>query len=129
MRFTWEGKWKKGKLSVESDSIEELERVLDGLEIEEMSEGTIIQSEKENMIDMPKISGELKCADAIKAILESDWGNKEPRTMPELKEALETNGIYFPKGTISGMLTYLTKKGYLRRMKKDNIWAYTLIRS
>ena len=128
MRFIWEGKWKRGKLSIESDSIRELEEVLEGLETEEPTGDTIILNGKEAVLDMPKVSGELKCADAIKAILGSDWGNREPRTMPEIKEAMETNGIYFPKGTISGMLTYLTKKGYLRRIKKNNIWAYTLIK-
>jgi predicted transcriptional regulator len=53
----------------------------------------------------------------------TDWG-KQPRSMNEIKEALKANALHFSKGTLSGTLTTMTKRGDIRRMKKDRRWKY-----
>jgi len=67
-------------------------------------------------LDYPKISRTNKCGDAVVALLTTDWGNN-PRTISELREAMEANAIFFPKTTLSGVLVWLVKKGRIRRWK------------
>jgi len=64
----------------------------------------------------PKIKYTDKCSEAVLALLETPWGNT-PRSIRELREAMEANAIFFPKTTMSGVLVWLTKRGDLRRMK------------
>jgi hypothetical protein len=64
----------------------------------------------------PKISRTTQCGDAVVALLSTDWG-KTPRSISELREAMEANAIFFPKTTLSGVLVWLVKKGRLRRWK------------
>jgi predicted transcriptional regulator len=52
----------------------------------------------------------------VQGLLESEWG-KTPRTIGELRRAMEANAIYFPKTTLSGVLVWMVKKGSLRRWK------------
>jgi hypothetical protein len=68
------------------------------------------------VLDIPKISRTSKCGDAVVALLTTDWGNN-PRTISELREAMEANAIFFPKTTLSGVLVWLVKKGRVRRWK------------
>jgi hypothetical protein len=67
-------------------------------------------------IKYPKIPRTSQCGDAVTALLNTDWG-KTPRTISELREAMEANAIFFPKTTLSGVLVWLVKKGRLRRWK------------
>ena len=69
-----------------------------------------------SILDIPKISRTSKCGDAVVALLTTDWGNS-PRTISELREAMEANAIFFPKTTLSGVLVWLVKKGRVRRWK------------
>jgi len=69
-----------------------------------------------SLLDYPKISRTSKCGDAVVALLTTDWGNS-PRTISELREAMEANAIFFPKTTLSGVLVWLVKKGRIRRWK------------
>lgn len=69
-----------------------------------------------SILDIPKISRTSKCGDAVVALLTTDWGNN-PRTISELREAMEANAIFFPKTTLSGVLVWLVKKGRVRRWK------------
>jgi len=69
-----------------------------------------------SILDIPKISKTSKCGDAVVALLTTDWGNN-PRTISELREAMEANAIFFPKTTLSGVLVWLVKKGRVRRWK------------
>ena len=69
-----------------------------------------------SLLDIPKISRTSKCGDAVVALLTTDWGNN-PRTISELREAMEANAIFFPKTTLSGVLVWLVKKGRVRRWK------------
>ena len=72
--------------------------------------------EAASLLDYPKISRTSKCGDAVVALLSTDWGNS-PRTISELREAMEANAIFFPKTTLSGVLVWLVKKGRIRRWK------------
>ena len=64
----------------------------------------------------PKIPRTNQCSEAIISLLHTDWG-KNPRTIGELREAMEANAVFFPKTTLSGVLVWLTKRGDLRRWK------------
>jgi hypothetical protein len=67
-------------------------------------------------LDHPKIERTSQCGEAVVSLLTTDWG-KTPRTIGELREAMEANAIFFPKTTLSGVLVWLVKKGRLRRWK------------
>jgi hypothetical protein len=118
MRFIWRGNWRKGEITIEADTLEELEAVLNRV----LSIGAEESSATETK-EFPKIPAGLGCTEAIKALLQTEWG-RQPRTMNEIEEALKTNALYFSKGTLSGTLTLMTKAGYLRRIKKEGKWAY-----
>ena len=70
----------------------------------------------------PTVSGS-NCSEAVLKLLESDWG-KEPRTLPELVDALKANALHYPSTTLSGVLTWLTKKGKVKRWKTDKGYVY-----
>ncbi|MFX1537983.1 MAG: hypothetical protein ACFFDI_27635 [Promethearchaeota archaeon] len=126
MKFKWRGKWKKGEVIIETETLEELDHVLGKLfSLGEVHEPSRITDKNSPLPDLP--SG-LGCSDAIKTLLQTEWG-KQPRSMAELKKALEVNALYFSKGTLSGTLTMLTKKGHLKRFKKAGIWSYILKQS
>jgi len=74
----------------------------------------------------PTVSGS-NCSEAVLKLLESDWG-KEPRTLPELVDALKANALHYPSTTLSGVLTWLTKKGKVKRWKTDKGYTYTIVR-
>lgn len=127
MKFTWTGNWKNGRLSIEADSIDDLEQILGDLHVEK-EEGKSIISSKNGIlhVDIPKISGDLGCSAAIREILKSDWGKIEPRTMNELREVMTHNAIPNSKGAVAGTLNYLTRSGAVKRRKKNRVWAYIL---
>ncbi len=64
----------------------------------------------------PKIRSTTQCSEAVRSLLLTEWG-KTPRTIGELREAMDANAIFFPKTTLSGVLVWLVKKGGLRRWK------------
>lgn len=121
MKFTWKGRWRGGEITIESESLEELENLLDKL-FSSSEDKTTSQTNSE---DFPALPPGLGCADAIRALLQTRWG-KLPRSMVEIKEVLEANASYFTKGTLSGTLTLITKGGDLRRFRKDGKWVYVL---
>ena len=67
------------------------------------------------------------CSEAVLKLLESDWG-KEPRTLPDLVDALKANALHYPSTTLSGVLTWLTKKGKIKRWKTDKGYVYAIVR-
>jgi len=121
MRFTWKGNWRKGEIIIEAETLEELNAVLDKV----LSLGEIQESHEVKGEEFPKIPAGLGCSEAIRALLQTDWG-KQPRSMNEIKEALETNALYFSKGTLSGTLTMMAKGGHLRRFKRAGRWTYVI---
>jgi hypothetical protein len=77
-------------------------------------------------IPIPVIQPAKQFSHAILNLLETDWGRWRPRTMPEIIEALKANGVHYPATTLSGVLTWLVKKGKVRRWKTDEGYVYIL---
>ncbi|MFQ6052789.1 MAG: hypothetical protein ACE5OO_00985 [Candidatus Bathyarchaeia archaeon] len=74
----------------------------------------------------PRIPRTTQCSEAVVSLLSTEWG-KTPRTISELREAMEANAIFFPKTTLSGVLVWLVKKGKIRRWKdKKRGYLYVL---
>jgi hypothetical protein len=75
---------------------------------------------------LPQIPRTTQCSEAVIALLSDPWG-KTPRTIAELREAMEANAVFFPKTTLSGVLVWLVKKGSVRRFKdKKRGYLYTM---
>jgi hypothetical protein len=93
-------------------------KVTDAFEVETIgiSEAPEHVEAESLIIAIPKISRTSKCGDAVVALLTTEWGNN-PRTISELREAMEANAVFFPKTTLSGVLVWLVKKGRVRRWK------------
>jgi uncharacterized membrane protein YheB (UPF0754 family) len=125
MRFTWKGKWKQGEITVEAESLEELDAAVNKfLAAEPPNVTTSTVAETRVTEEYPSLTAGLGCSDAIRTLLQSEWGKKQPRSMSEIEKALQTNALYFSGGTLSGTLNLLTKSGSIRRFKKDGRWAY-----
>jgi len=82
--------------------------------------------EEAHVQKFPKILRTDKCDVALLRILESDWGKWRPRTVEELKEALEANDLSFSGRVLAGVLMGLVKKGKVRRWKTDAGYVYIL---
>jgi hypothetical protein len=65
------------------------------------------------------------CSEAVLQLLASDWG-KQPRSLPELGEALKANSVYYPSTTVSGVLSWLVRKNKIKRWKTDKGYVYVL---
>ena len=65
------------------------------------------------------------CSEAVLQLLDSDWG-KQPRSLPELGEALKANAVYYPSTTVSGVLAWLVRKNKIKRWKTDKGYVYVL---
>jgi hypothetical protein len=74
--------------------------------------------------DYPSISAS-GCSEAVLQLLVSDWG-KQPRSLPELGEALKANAVYYPSTTVSGVLAWLVRKNKIKRWKTDKGYVYVL---
>jgi hypothetical protein len=74
----------------------------------------------------PKITASDRCDEAVLRVLETDWGKWRPRTMDELREALEANGMSFSGRVFAGVLLGLVRKGRVRRWKTDAGHVYIL---
>lgn len=118
MKLTWKGKWKGGEITVEAETVRELSDAL-----RELSLGKLQDLSNDTARGIPRMNSVEGCADAIRTLIESAWG-RQPRSMSEIKDALEANALHFSKGTLSGTLTTMTKRGDLRRLKKGGRWKY-----
>jgi hypothetical protein len=120
MKFIWKGRWKGGEITIEADSFDQLsagiKMILANSDIDEISSA----NEGGNIPQILRVKG---CSESIKTLMETDWG-KSPRLMAEVQKALEANGLFFSKGTLSGTLTVMVKKGFLRRSKEGGRWKY-----
>jgi hypothetical protein len=87
---------------------------------------TQARQKKNGDVKYPKIQHTTQCSEAIVSLLETEWG-KTPRNIGELREAMEANAIFFPKSTISGVLSWQIKRGSLRRWKdKKRRYLYVI---
>lgn len=104
---------------MEAQTVKELEEALKELgtftEIEEAVE--------QNNQDFPKIPSMLGCTDAVRVLMEAEWG-KQPRAMSEIKKAFELNELYFSKEALAATLVTMAKKGGIRRVKIEGKWRY-----
>lgn len=73
----------------------------------------------------PSISAE-SCADAIVALLSTDWGRKKPRALAEIMAALEANALHYSRRVIGFTLTRLTRRQKVRRWKAKEGFIYTV---
>ena len=119
MKIIWKGRWKGGELTIEAESLKELIASLNELESLGNIEGIFTEADTEIPV-IPAVTG---CVDAIRELMQTNWATK-PRTMNEIMKALEANGLYFSKGTLSGTLTSMARKGELQRVKINGRWKY-----
>jgi hypothetical protein len=122
LRFKWTGKWRGGEIELEAETLDELNSNIDRLISTNLSEPPSDSATS----DFPVVPRETGCSEAIRKSLESDWGTITPRSMVEITQVLEANGLYFTKGTLSGTLTLMTQRGDIRRSKKNDKWVYTI---
>ena len=85
MKIIWKGNWKKGEISVETESPEELIGILEKLESVEGIRPVLASTDTKQIlsVEKPSILGNVGPSEAIREILNSPWGRAEPRTMSE----------------------------------------------
>lgn len=108
-----------------------LHRAFEGLKPKTVATLTVkaaAEASKEEalMQKYPKIQRTEKCDEAIVRILETDWGKWRPRTVGELKEALNANGLSYSGSVVARVLMGLVKKGLVRHWKTDAGYVYIL---
>ncbi len=74
----------------------------------------------------PTIEGVVNCDEAVRGLLETDWGKWRPRTMEELKDAMKANKITYTKRTLERTLNKLADKGMVRRWNTNTGFVYIL---
>jgi hypothetical protein len=74
----------------------------------------------------PKIGSPASCDEAVLRLLETDWGKWRPRTMEELKEAMNANGLKYPGRTLNATLDALAEKEKVRRWNTNTGFVYIL---
>lgn len=105
-----------------------VQKAFEGLRPKTVAKLTVKTEAKEEPIiqKFPKITRTEKCDEAVLKVLESDWGKWRPRTIDELRNALEANGLSFSGKVLSGALFGLVRKGVVRRWKTDAGYVYIL---
>jgi len=117
LKLIWTGRWRKGELSIEAQSLEELTNALNKLE----TTGELDTASSDN--GYPEISRMNGLTDAVRKLMGQDWG-KQPRLMMEITKALKANEYHFSRGALSATLIALVKKGDIRRIKEEGKWKY-----
>lgn len=74
----------------------------------------------------PSIKKAKNCSQAVLKLLKTEWGAWKPRTLSEMVKALKANAINYPSTTLSGVLSWLVKKGKVKRWKTDAGYVYIL---
>jgi len=85
------------------------------------------QKEDKQIQKYPKILPTENCKEAVVRILETEWGKWRPRIINELNEALQANGLNYPKRVLTGALSNLTRNGKIRRWNTDAGFVYILV--
>jgi hypothetical protein len=112
-------------------TIKDLDKIVEKISSafrQELNTVRTTKNEKDSISEdeYPKIQSTTQCSKAVISLLSAEWGEK-PRAIGELREAMESNAIFFPKTTLSGVLVWLVKKGTLRRWKdKKRGYLYML---
>lgn len=125
VKLEYETAWNGGRITVQAETLAELTKTIEQLD----KNNGHSSSEPERTTEAneyPTISPALGCADAIQALLGTQWGNT-PRTESELTSALKFNSLHYSHGTISSILFGLFRKQVLRRpIKKHGSYAFVL---
>lgn len=103
-------------------AIEELPQILET--VSKAFESTKTEKENKPVSDYPQVSAS-GCSEAVIQLLSSNWG-RQPRSLPELGEALKANAVYYPSTTMSGVLAWLVRKNKIKRWKTDKGYVYVL---
>lgn len=74
----------------------------------------------------PKVRAAASCEEAILRLLETDWGKWRPRTMEELKDAMQSNNIKYTKRDLAATLNTLAEKSLVRRWSTNTGFVYIL---
>jgi len=105
-----------------------VEKVSASFQVESVVHKQRLKKQQENTKSdaLPQIPRTTQCSEAVTSLLANNWG-KTPRTISELREAMDANAVFFPKTTLSGVLVWLVKKGTVRRYKdKKRGYLYTI---
>lgn len=136
VKISCKGFWNELPTCIEADSVSEIEDTIAELEQRGgfsstlSSESTESDKQVDDTGNYPSLSGDRGCTNAIRELLDSDWGRAEPRNESELTLAMKANAIHYSHGSISGVLTQLTQKGEIRRVgKKNGSYAYAIVRN
>jgi len=105
-------------------TIEELPQLMETVSKAFESTKTAKETEQPVSSVYPSVSAS-GCSEAVLQLLASDWG-KQPRSLPELGEALKANAVYYPSTTVSGVLAWLVRKNKIKRWKTDKGYVYVL---
>jgi hypothetical protein len=105
-------------------AIEELPQLMETVSKAFESTKTAKETEQPASSVYPSVSAS-GCSEAVLQLLASDWG-KQPRSLPELGEALKANAVYYPSTTVSGVLSWLIRKNKIKRWKTDKGYVYVL---
>jgi hypothetical protein len=105
-------------------AIEELPQLMETVSKAFESTKTAKETEQPAGSAYPSVSAS-GCSEAVLQLLDSDWG-KQPRSLPDLGEALKANAVYYPSTTVSGVLAWLLRKNKIKRWKTDKGYVYVL---
>jgi len=105
-------------------TVEELPQLMEMVSKAFESTKTAKETEQPAGSAYPQVSSS-GCSEAVLQLLASDWG-KQPRSLPELGEALKANAVYYPSTTVSGVLAWLVRKNKIKRWKTDKGYVYVL---
>jgi hypothetical protein len=108
----------EGEKSEVLKTLDEVEAIIDKISNAFNNKSNLVEDsgQSSKMEHFPNIPRTSQCSEAVTSLLETEWG-KTPRAIGELREAMESNAIFFPKTTLSGVLVWMTKKGTLRRWR------------
>ncbi len=131
-RVSFTAPWKGGTIHAEADSLGELTKIVQELRqtvnLGDIETTITSADPTESQLDYPQIVGASGCSNSLRKLLATPWGKKEPRTESELTLAMRANALHFGHGTVSGLLTSMTKRGELRRLRKGSSYGYVLSR-
>lgn len=114
-------------ISTLDDLNEIIERVSEAFKVAYKNKAQkVIHKKDQHLTKFPTIPRTSKCGEAVVSILSTEWGRK-PRTISELRGAMEANAVFYPKTTLSGVLVWLVKRGRIRRWRdKKRGYLYVL---
>jgi hypothetical protein len=101
------------------DFIDKLQKVAGELP---PSEAQVMPEEKAKEF-APPLGRPSSTIEALSTLFKTDWGRK-PRTLAEVMDALEANGLYYKKPVVAKVLVDLIKKKEIRRLGARGNFQY-----